>query len=58
MSRYALAVTAFALAFLGIGFALLARTALAGGGTAGYFLGALFVALGTARLVLLRRSGR
>jgi hypothetical protein len=55
---YSWAVLAFALAFVGIGIALLAVTAAAGGGTVGYVLGGLFLALGAARLVLHRRTGR
>jgi hypothetical protein len=39
-----------------IGFALLVRTAWEGGGTVGFVVGALFVALGAARLYLLRRT--
>jgi uncharacterized membrane protein HdeD (DUF308 family) len=39
-----------------LGFAILVRTAYAGGGTVGYAVGALFVALGAARIYLLRRS--
>jgi hypothetical protein len=53
---YRRAVAVLALTFVGIGFALLIRTALAGGGSVGFVVGALFVALGTARLWLLRRS--
>jgi ABC-type uncharacterized transport system permease subunit len=51
-------VRAFSLAFVGIGVALLARTAAAGGGVTGFVLGALFVGLGAARLTLERRRGR
>jgi hypothetical protein len=40
-----------------LGFALLISTAVAGGGTSGYVIGALFVALGSGRLYLLRRRG-
>jgi hypothetical protein len=54
---YRLGVAGFALAFLGIGVALIVVTAIHGGGI-GYLLGALFVAAGTARLVLLRRGTR
>lgn len=39
-----------------LGVALLVRTALEGGGTFGYVLGALFIAAGTGRLAILRRS--
>ena len=38
-----------------LGFALLVQTARHGGGTVGFAVGALFIALGTARLSLLRR---
>jgi hypothetical protein len=55
---YGWAVIGFALLFVGIGIALLAVTAAAGGGSVGYVLGALFVALGVARLTLQRRTGR
>ncbi len=55
MRIYRLAVAGFALAFIGIGFALLVVTALHGGGTFGFVIGALFIALGSGRLVLLRR---
>jgi hypothetical protein len=43
--------------FVGIGVALLVRTASIGGGVTGYVLGALFVALGTARIILERKRG-
>ena len=39
-----------------LGFVILVRTAYEGGGTVGYAVGALFVALGTARLYLLRKT--
>ena len=54
MRAYRAAVTVFALTFVGLGFALLVVTALRGGGV-GLVLGALFVALGSGRLYLLRR---
>ena len=54
MRAYRAAVAAFAVAFVGLGFALLVVTALRGGG-GGYVVGALFVALGSGRLYLLRR---
>lgn len=48
-------VFAFGLIAIGLGIALLAETAAAGGGSTGYLLGVLFVALGCGRLYLLRR---
>ncbi len=39
-----------------VGFALLVQTARHGGGTVGFVVGALFIALGTARIYLLRRK--
>jgi hypothetical protein len=52
---YRLGVALFAVVFVGLGFALLVVTALHGGGVVGFVLGALFVALGAARLHLLRQ---
>jgi hypothetical protein len=46
---------ALALALVVLGFALLIVTALHGGGTSGIVIGALFVALGSGRLYLLKR---
>jgi hypothetical protein len=40
-----------------LGFALLVQTARQGGGTAGFVIGAMFVALGAGRLYLLRKRG-
>jgi len=40
---------------IGLGVAILVQTAAAGGGSTGYVLGVLFVALGCGRLFLLRR---
>jgi hypothetical protein len=52
---YRAGLVLFALAFIGIGIALVVVTAVRGGGI-GYLLGALFVAAGAGRLfVLLRR---
>jgi uncharacterized membrane protein HdeD (DUF308 family) len=48
-------VFVFGLVAIGLGIALLAETAAQGGGTTGYLLGVLFVALGCGRLYLLRR---
>jgi hypothetical protein len=52
---YSVAIVVFAVLFVGIGLALLVRTAAAGGGVVGYVLGALFVALGVARFVVERK---
>jgi hypothetical protein len=54
---YRLAVVGFAIAFVAIGFALLVRTALEGGGVLGFLLGGLFVVLGVGRLTLERARG-
>jgi len=54
MSLYRGATALFALAFLGIGIALLVVTAARGGGLVGYLLGVLFIALGVGRVYLLR----
>ena len=55
MNLYRGVVGALALLFIGIGIALLAVTAAHGGGVLGFLLGALFIALGVGRLMLLRR---
>lgn len=57
MKLYRRAVAALAVAFVGIGIALLAVTAAEGGGVLGFVLGGLFVALGVGRLTLLLRGG-
>ena len=48
-------VSAFALAFMAIGVAMLVVTTIHGGGVVGYLLGMLFVAAGAGRLYLVRR---
>ena len=58
MKPYSLAVMVFAALFVVIGIALLVRTASAGGGVVGYVLGALFIALGVARITLERKRVR
>ncbi|OFW70893.1 MAG: hypothetical protein A2Y55_01100 [Actinobacteria bacterium RBG_16_68_12] len=59
MRSYHYAVVVFSLVFIGLGFALLVRTAAEGGGVVGFLLGGLFVALGAGRLTIeRRRSGR
>ena len=55
MTWYRRAVFVFSGLFVGIGVALLVRTASGGGGVTGYALGALFVALGVARITLERK---
>ena len=54
---YRRVATLLALTIAVLGFGLLLSTALQGGGTSGYLLGALFVALGSGRLYLLRKRG-
>jgi hypothetical protein len=53
---YRSATALFALTFIGLGVALLVVTVARGGGSAGYVLAVLFVALGIGRLYLLRRN--
>jgi uncharacterized membrane protein len=53
---YRRSVLVFGLVAIALGFALLIRTATQGGGTLGYAVGALFVALGAARLYILRKT--
>jgi hypothetical protein len=52
---YRRSTVTFGLLSVGLGVALIVRTATAGGGQVGYLLGALFVGLGLGRLYLLRR---
>jgi hypothetical protein len=54
-SFYARSVFVFGLVAIGLGIALLAETIAVGGGSTGYLLGVLFVALGCGRIFLLRR---
>jgi uncharacterized membrane protein HdeD (DUF308 family) len=44
----------FGLVSIGLGLALIVETAMRGGGTVGFLLGVLFLALGIGRLYLLR----
>jgi len=53
---YRRAVLIFGVVAIALGFTLLIRTAYGGGGTAGYVIGSLFVALGTARLYILLKT--
>jgi hypothetical protein len=57
MSVYRAGVALFAVAFVGIGIALVVVTAVRGGGVVGFVLGVLFVGAGVGRLSLLRRRG-
>ena len=50
-------VLVFGLTAIVLGFVILVRTAYEGGGTVGFVVGALFVALGAGRLYLLRKHG-
>jgi hypothetical protein len=52
---YKRSVFLFGLVAIGVGIALLVETAVAGGGSTGYLLGVLFLALGVGRIFLLRR---
>ena len=52
---YRSSTVVFGLLSIGLGVALVIRTASEGGGQVGYGLGGLFVALGLGRLYLLRR---
>jgi hypothetical protein len=52
---YRRSIVVFGLIAIGLGIALLVETIAEGGGSAGYVLGILFVALGVGRLYLLRR---
>ena len=53
---YRRGVFVFSCAAIAIGAALLVQTARHGGGTFGYVLGALFIALGAGRLTILRKT--
>ncbi len=54
MKLYRAGIVVFAIAFIGLGVALIAVTVARGGGV-GYVVGPLFVALGVGRLYLVRR---
>jgi hypothetical protein len=55
MTFYRWGVVIFSTVFVGIGIALLVRTAAEGGGVVGFILGGLFIALGVGRLSLERK---
>ncbi len=52
---YKRSIVAFGLVSIALGIGLLVETVAAGGGSTGYLLGVLFVALGYGRIFLLRR---
>jgi uncharacterized membrane protein HdeD (DUF308 family) len=52
---YRRAVLVFGVLAIALGVALVAETAVVGGGSVGYLLGVLFAALGCGRLYLLKR---
>jgi hypothetical protein len=52
---YRRAVMVLSVVFVGIGVALLVRTAAEGGGVVGFVLGGLFIALGVGRLTIERQ---
>jgi hypothetical protein len=54
---YRRSIYVFSVLFVVIGLALLAVTAVHGGGFTGFLLGALFVALGVGRIQLERKRG-
>jgi hypothetical protein len=58
MSWYRRAVFGFSALFVCLGIALLVVTAASGGGTTGFLIGGLFIALGVARITLERRRDR
>jgi hypothetical protein len=53
---YRRSVLVFGVVAVALGFALLIETAWKGGGVVGFVVGALFVALGAARLYLLSKT--
>jgi hypothetical protein len=53
---YRRVVLVFGVIAIVLGFSIIVRTASGHGGSVGYAFGALFVALGTARLYLLRKT--
>jgi hypothetical protein len=53
---YRRGIYVFSVLAIAVGAALLVQTARHGGGTFGYVLGALFIALGAGRLTILRKT--
>ena len=56
MQLYRRSIFVFGVVAILLGFAILVRTAYEGGGTVGYVVGPLFIALGAARLFILRKT--
>ena len=57
MRLYRRAVIVFSIVIAALGLGLLVATAARGGGTTGFVIGGLFVALGVARFTLERKRG-
>jgi hypothetical protein len=55
MRVYSAAIVVLSVVFVGLGVALLVRTAAEGGGVVGFLLGGLFIALGVGRLTVERK---
>jgi uncharacterized membrane protein len=55
-TMYRRLVLVFGIVAVLLGVAMLVQTARHGGGTLGYAIGGLFIALGTARLYILRKT--
>jgi hypothetical protein len=55
VKAYSWSIVVFSTLFVVIGVALLVRTAAEGGGTVGFLLGGLFIALGVGRLTIERK---
>lgn len=55
MRAYSWSIVVFSVLFVVIGITLLVRTAAEGGGTVGFLLGGLFIALGVGRLTIERK---
>jgi uncharacterized membrane protein HdeD (DUF308 family) len=53
---YRRSVLIFGVVAILLGFAILFRTVYSGGGAVGYIVGPLFIALGAARLYILRKT--
>ena len=56
MRYYRGSVAVFGVIAIALGFAILVRTAYEGGGLVGFVVGPLFIALGAARLWMLRKA--